>query len=174
MRDADAEIVIDAMTDQEVGDLIRAAWADVPTPAPDQIHAIAWASGDAAWHAFAGVHPNDVDTGSVGFLGCTPLWDLPPAAAAAYVAPYLESLLESVSRQAEVGLFHDVLTRAHVLHCLCTESFWQWTVRPHLSLACRRALYEFVRYLATRHEAVALSLDEILRILGFAEAAISE
>jgi hypothetical protein len=51
-----------------------------------------------------GVHRGN--TTSAGFLGCTPLLDLPPAAAAAHLGTYLLSLLHGLSLQERAGLFH--------------------------------------------------------------------
>ena len=48
---------------------------------------------------FVGIAPVEVDISSPGFLGCTPLLDLPPTAAAPYLGTYLLSLLQGLKFQ---------------------------------------------------------------------------
>lgn len=121
-------------------DLVRAAWSDVPAASAEDVKYLAWGWGEAAARAFTGVAPVDVDRTSAGFLVCTPLDDLPPPAAAAYLGTYLLALLESIAFQRRTGIFHDVLTRAHTLHCLGSQDFMDSVVRPHLDARRKAAL----------------------------------
>ena len=121
-------------------DLVRAAWSDVPAPGAEEVKYLSWGWGEAAARAFSGVAPVDVDRTSAGFLVCTPLDDLPPAAAAAYLGTYLLALLESLAFQRRTGIFHDVLTRAHTLHCIGSQDFIESVVGPHLDARRKAAL----------------------------------
>jgi hypothetical protein len=106
-----------------------------------------------------------VDISSPSFLGCTPLLELPPAAAAAYLGTYLMSFLEGLKFQEESVIFYDVMTRAHLLSCLENEHFWRDTIHPHLSAACRRAVAEFCALVFDRRQMVGLSDNEADRIV---------
>src|SRR5688572_8505297 len=103
---------------------VRAAWSRIPAPPVDDVKWLGWSCGEESWRAFAGIAPMDVDISSPGFYACTPLLDLPPHAAAAYFGTYVLSLLRSLRLQEGTGLFGDLLTRAHVIHCLTNAEFW--------------------------------------------------
>jgi hypothetical protein len=149
---------------------VRRAWSAVPPPPADDLKYLAWGWGEKASLAFIGIAPGDVDILSDGFLACTPLLDLPPAAAAAYMGTYLLSLLHGLALQERTGLFHDILTRAHLLACLTQEDFWRTVIRPFLSVECRQALVELSHYVASRRELLALSVDQSHRIVALALA----
>ncbi len=121
------------MTD--AGELIatvRRAWERIPAPAAVDLQLMAWASGEESWKAFLNKAPVEVDISTPAFLGCTPLYDLPSRASAAYLGTYLLSLLEGLQDQEDSGIFYDILTRAHVLSCLRDSDFWERVIRPHL------------------------------------------
>ena len=122
---------------------------------------MAWGWGEEAWRAFVGIAPAEVDISSGGFLACTPLLDLPAKAAAAYLGTYLLSLLDGLKFQENCGIFYDLLTRAHLIHCLSEPNFWRTVIRPHLPTECQNTLTEFCSYLASRRDLLALSQEEI-------------
>jgi hypothetical protein len=140
---------------------VRAAWSRIPAPPDEDLQYMAWGWGEDAWRAFVGIAPVDVDISSPGFNAATPLLDLPPRAAAAYLGTYLLSLLHSLALQEGTGLFSDLLTRAHVIHCLTEPDFWRNVIRPCLPEECRQTLVEFSSYLTARREMLALSQAEI-------------
>ena len=146
------------------GDLaaaIRRAWSPMPPPPAEDLQSVRWACGEEAWRAFAGRAPVAVDLSTPAFLGCTPLFDLPPRAAAAYLGSYLLSLLEGLEFQEENGIFYDALTRAHVLACLSNSDFWEQVIRPHLDPQCRAALADLTSYLASRRDLLGLGEQKL-------------
>jgi hypothetical protein len=149
---------------------IRAAWSQIPAPPESQLQWIPSICSEDALKAFVGIAPVDVDVSSQGFLGCTPLLDLPPQAAAAYLGSYVLSLLDGLSLQEQSGLFLDIVTRAHVLHCLSNERFWRTVIRPHLPSECRHTLIALAEYLASRADLLGFSKGEADLILDLATA----
>lgn len=147
---------------------VRSAWSRIPPPPEEDLQYVAWGWGEEASRALVGIAPVDVDILSAGFLSCTPLFDLPAVAAAAYLGTYLLSLLHGLELQERTGLFHDVTTRAHLLSCLADEGFWQTVIRPRLPEECRRVLVEFASYLMSRRELLALSSKQADLIVSFA------
>jgi hypothetical protein len=127
---------------------------------------LAWACGEDSWRAFVGVAPVNVDISSPGFLGCTPLLELPEAAAAAYLGTYMLSLIEGLKFQEEFVVFYDILTRAHLISCLSELDFWKDVVHPHLSAECKKVLVQFSAYLAERRELLALTSEEAERLVA--------
>jgi hypothetical protein len=122
---------------------------------------LAWSCGEDAWKAFVNIAPVQVDISTAAFLGATPLLDLPPEAAAAYLGSYLLSLVEGLKFQEANDIFYDVLTRAHVISCLSNPDFWTRVIRPHLSVECRTALVAFASYLVSRRELLALPAQQL-------------
>ena len=66
------------VTTNELYELVRNAWSQVPTPARDDLGMMEWMWGKSSALAFMGIAPIDVDTDSSGFHASTPLMDLPP------------------------------------------------------------------------------------------------
>ncbi len=147
---------------------VRAAWASIPAPPAEDLQYMAWGWGEEAARAFVGVAPVDVDIGSHGFHAATPLLDLPPRAAAAYLGTFLLSLLKGLEFQQAFGLFDDVLSRAHTLTCLTSPAFWKRVIRPLLPLQCREVLAEVVSFLASEQEALALTREQVDTMLALA------
>lgn len=147
---------------------VRQAWADVPAPATQDLQRMAWGWGEDAARTFTGIAPVDVDIHSHGFAAATPLRDLPPRAAAAYLGTYLIALLDGLALQRQLGLFADIVTRAHTLACLTSADFWTEVVRPHLAPAQLAVLAEVVRFLATQQQALALDDEQIRTMLDMA------
>jgi hypothetical protein len=149
---------------------IRNAWSPIPPPPAPQMQYIAEEWGEETLRAFLGIPPMEVDTYTPEFLGCTPLLDLAPSAAAAYLGTYLLSLLEGLAVQERIGVFPDLLTRAHVLNCILQEHFWRTVIRPYLPPPCRQALVDLAYYLVARRELLALTAEETGRITTLATA----
>lgn len=145
------------VTTNELYELVRHAWAPVAAPPIDDLDMMEWKWGGSAAQAFTGIAPVDVDTDSPGFHAATPLMDLPPSAAAAYLGTYLLSLLQSLMLQESAGIYDDIVTRPHTLTCLTNPGFWNRVIRPHLTAPCLRATTEVARHLATRQDELALT-----------------
>lgn len=133
----------------------------VSAPPEDDLKMMEWGWGEQAARAFTGVRPLDVDRRSPGFFAATPLMDLPPRAAAAYLGTYLLSLLESLSFQDSVGLFDDIVTRAHTVTCMTDKVFWDRVVMSHLSASCRAATRDVARCMADNAEELALEPEQV-------------
>ena len=145
---------------------IRAGWAWIPPPPAEDLKYLAWLCSEEAWKSLVNIAPMAVDLSAPGFLSCDPLFDLPPAASAAYLGSYLLALLEGMAFQQDIGMFSDIVTRAHVLHCLSDADFWQNVIRPHLPPECQEVLEAFALYLARHRELLALSAEQSQRIVA--------
>lgn len=162
------------MTASELRDRVRAAWRDVPPPATDEMKGMEWGWGEAAARAFVGVAPVDVDTESAGFHAATPLFDLPPSAAAAYLGTFLISLLSSIELQESIGLFDDLVTRPHTITCLTSESFWARVIRRCLAPTRQHVVEEVVRFLAAKKDVLALTAEQVAAMARLAAPPASE
>ncbi|HYO69707.1 MAG TPA: hypothetical protein VEU33_26885 [Archangium sp.] len=151
-------------------DAVRDAWASVPPPTEEDLQYMDWGWGEEASRAFVGIAPVDVDIRSAGFYAATPLLDLPPRAAAAYLGTYLLSLLRSLERQKAIGIFSDVVTRAHTITCLELPRFWEEVIRPFLPSKCREVLVQVVIFLASEKEALALTQEQADTMVALATA----
>jgi hypothetical protein len=129
---------------------------------------MAWGWGEKAARAFVGVAPVDVDIHSAGFYAATPLLDLPPRAAAAYLGTFVMSLLKGLEFQLAAGIFDDVLSRAHTLTCLTLPDFWEEAIRPFLPSKCREVLAQVVIFLASEQEALALTPEQVDTMVALA------
>jgi hypothetical protein len=147
---------------------VRDAWASIPAPPAEDLKYMEWGWGKEAARTFVGVAPIDVDIHSVGFDSATPLLDIPPRAAAAYLGPFVMSLLEGLKFQQQVGLFDDILSRAHTLTALTLPSFWERAIRPHLPPQAREVLTEVAAYLASEKKALALTDEQVDTMLALA------
>ena len=150
---------------RDLTDKVLCAWGQIPAPPAEDLQYMAWACGEDAWREFVNKPPVKVDISTPAFLACTPLFDLPPGAAAAYLGTYLLSLLASLEFQEESQIFYDILTRSHVLACLSDPNFWEHVIRPNLHGECRTALTELVSYLASRRKLLGLSNQELEQIV---------
>ena len=148
---------------------VRDAWAPIPAPPADDLKYMAWGWGEEAWQAFVNVAPMDVNIDSVGFNAADPLLNLPRRAAAAYLGPYLLSLLRGVQMQMIVGIFHDITTRAHTLTCLVLPDFME-EVKPFLPPKCREVVVQIIAFLVSEgREALALSQETVDRMMASAK-----
>ena len=152
----------------EMIEIVRVAWSTVPAPPEDDMKWMEWESGQAATRALTGVAPMDVDIESSGFFGATPLLDLPPRAAAAYLGTFLLSTLQGLEFQRVVGFFDDVITRAHTLTCLLGQNFWNDVIRKHLSPECQSAVESVTYHLVANRDALALSQKQVDTLLKLA------
>lgn len=141
-------------------DAVRSAWSAVAAPPESDLRLLAWAYGEDTWRAFAGVAPMDVDTTSPAFGMCTPLLELSPRAAAAYLGTYLISLLDGLRAQQKHGIFPDILTRAHTLTCLTSALFWR-KVADELPAPCRLAMRRVVDELIDHQDLLALEPAQV-------------
>lgn len=139
---------------------VREAWASVPAPPAEDLKYMDWGWGEEAAEAFTGVAPMDVNISSAGFQAADPLLNLPPRAAAAYLGTYLRSMLWNLEFQKKVGLFDDIITRAHTLTCLSFPPFWQ-RIKPFLSPKCREVLARVTLHVASEREAFAITPEDI-------------
>jgi hypothetical protein len=139
---------------------VKAAWAVMDAPPPEDMEIMDWEYGKDAERAFVGVRPADVDIDSPGFLAATPLLELPGNAAAAYLGPYLVSLLKGFQIQEAIGVPVDTKTRAHTLFAMAYPDFWTATVSPHLNGACMSVLGKVTRFTLEHSDAFTLSEEE--------------
>jgi hypothetical protein len=139
---------------------VKAAWAGLDTPPSDDMKIMDWEYGESAERAFVGVRPIDVDIDSAGFMAATPLLELPANAAAAYLGPYLVSLLQGFQIQDAVGFPVDVKTRSHTIFVLTSPGFWTDIASPHLSDACVSVLGKVARFTIEHGDAFLLSEEE--------------
>ena len=155
-------------TIRTLSDAIRDAWAAIPAPPAEDLKYMAWGWGEHAAREFTGIAPMDVDTHSEGFYAATPLLDLPSRAAAAYLGTYLLSLLRGLDFQKTVGIFTDVIHRAHTLTCLTFPPFWERVVKPFLPAKCREVLAQVTLFVAFEHEDLALTPEQVdtMRVLA--------
>lgn len=116
-----------------------------------------WGWGEAS-RAFVCIAPVDVDIHSVGFYAATPLQDLRPRAAA-YLGTYLLSLLRSMERQEDIGIYSNVLTRAHTLACLELPDLWADVIRPFLPAKYSEGLVRVVTFLASEKEVLLVTQE---------------
>lgn len=142
---------------------IRHAWRDVPAAAPADVELFATEWGDEAAEAFEGVKPVDVDLTSPGFLVATPLLDLPPGAAAAYLAPFMLSLLRGLEAQDATGVHYDFMTRTHLLASMTWRPFWQDVV-GRLGPAQLGAYLDFCEFVLFRRADLHLDDEEVSMI----------
>lgn len=156
------------MTTDELFQKVRSAWSEIPPPPPGDLSSLELEFGAASATLFIGVPPVDVDISSGGFLGCTPLLLIKPRASAVYLGSYLLSLLDGLTIQKKTGMFADILTRAHVLHCLQQERFWKLALSPNLPPKCRNILIDVAWHIDTNREFLALTSDETAKISRFA------
>lgn len=140
---------------------VQAAWAAVEAPPPQDMAFIDWEYGAEAKATFVGVRPCDVDIDSVGFAAATPLLDLPAHAAAAYLGPYLVSLIKGFQLEEAVGFPVDIKTRSHTIHTLASPNFWVDIANPHLNDACVSVLGKVVRFIVENGETFVLDDDEV-------------
>jgi hypothetical protein len=154
------EAVLPMITARTLSDAVRDAWASIPAPPAEDLKYMAWGWGEDAAREFTGIAPMDVNITSKGFYAADPLLDLPNRAAAAYLGTYLLALLRSLEFQKSIGIFFDVITRAHVITCLRTPDFWE-EVRPFLPPKCREVLAQVTLFVASEHEALALTPEKV-------------
>ena len=151
---------------------VQEAWADVPSPPPEQLQYFEWGWGAEAARAFVGVAPVDVDRRSEGFRAATPLLDLPAPAAAAYVGTFVIALLESIDYQERSEMPDDVLARAHTITCLTLPDFWERVLRPCLPQRCQDVLAKVAAFLASppAKEMLLLTDEQATAMLTLARA----
>jgi hypothetical protein len=167
-RSAQEEALLLMTTSSELMDAVRDAWSSIPAPPVEDLKYMNWGWGEEAARAFTGVAPMDVDIDSVGFFAATPLLDIPPRAAAAYLGTFLVSLLDHLETQKIIGTFIDILSRAHTLTCLELPDFWNRAIRPFLPPKCRRVIADVVTYLVSERELLALRPEQVDTMLALA------
>jgi hypothetical protein len=145
---------------QDLNAEIHAAWAVMEAPAPQDMAVMDWEYGEDAKKAFVGVRPIDVDIGSAGFAAATPLLELPAHAAAAYLGPYLLSLIKGFQIEEAVGFPVDIKTRSYTLFAMSSPTFWTDIAGPHLNDACVSVLGKVARFVVQNDEVFQLSEEE--------------
>lgn len=156
------------MTASELERRVGAAWTGIAAPPAEDMKHMEWGWGQEAARAFVGVAPLEVDIQSTGFCAATPLFDLPPRAAAAYLGTYLLSLLRSLQSQETTGLFYDIVTRAHIITCMTDSLFWQQVVREQLPPSCQQVVADVARFMVASQEALALESEQVQTLLELA------
>lgn len=141
---------------------VQAAWAGLEAPPPQDMAVMNWEYGEEAKDAFVGVRPVNVDIDSVGFMAATPLLELPAHAAAAYLGPYLISLIKGFQIEEVVGFPVDIKTRAHTIFVLASPSFWTDIAAPHLGDTCVSVLGKVTRFIIEHGDVFQLSEEEAL------------
>jgi hypothetical protein len=144
------------------------AWASVPAPPVEDMKLMAWGWGEEAAREFTGVAPMDVDRDSQGFFTAEFLLDLSPRVAAAYLGPFILSALRDLELQKNVGIFWNVEHRAHIITCANSSNFWE-RVWPFLTPKCREVWVQVALYIASEHEALALTPETVATIRALAD-----
>jgi hypothetical protein len=139
---------------------VRAAWAEMEAPPAKDMAFLDWEYGADATRAFVGVRPVDVDIDDAGFLVATPLLDLPAHAAAAYLGPYLVSLIEGFQMEQALGFPVEVKTRVHTIFTLASPNFWIDIASPHLNDVGVSVLGKVTRFVIDHSEVFQLSSEE--------------
>ncbi|WMJ02459.1 hypothetical protein RBU55_13115 [Pseudomonas chlororaphis subsp. aurantiaca] len=139
---------------------VKAAWAELEAPPVQDMAIMNWEYGEDAVHTFVGVRPVDVDINSAGFMAATPLLDLPAHAAAAYLGPYLTSLLEGIQIEEAVGFPIDIKTRTHTIFAMASPSFWTDIASPHLSDTCVSVLGKVAHFIIEHGDVFLFSEEE--------------
>lgn len=140
---------------------VEDAWADVPAPHLVDLRLTGWTWSQEEADAFLDIDPMEVDIDSAGFLAATPLLDLPPQAAAAYLGTFLRALMVSLHEQKVVGFFENPLTRAHVITCLKDRRFWDEVIGPCLSGKRLKVLLEVVDCMVREQADLALDAEDV-------------
>jgi hypothetical protein len=147
-------------TAAELRDRVRECWAHIPAPPLEDVEHFNWEYGEDGARAFVGVAPMDVDRESAGFDAVTPLLDGPPRAAAAYLGTFVMSLLEGIEFQEKVGIFDDLLSRAHTLAALSYPDFWDEVILTEVPPRCRKVIADVVTFLASPPTSGLLALTD--------------
>jgi len=147
-------------TPQDLMAEVKTAWAGLDAPPPADMAIMNWEYGEDAVVAFVGVRPVDVDIDSAGFRVATPLLELPAHAAAAYLGPYLVSILRGFQIQEEVGFPIEIKTLSHTIYALASPGFWTDIASPHLNDACVSALGRVARFVIEHGDAFLVSKEE--------------
>jgi hypothetical protein len=140
---------------------VEEAWADVPAPHLGDLRLTAWNWSQEEADTFIDVAPMAVDINSAGFLAATPLDDLPPQAAAAYLGTFLRALMLSLHEQKVVRFFEDPLTRAHLITCLKNKRFWDDVIKSHISGKRLEVLLEVIECMVQDREDLALDDEDV-------------
>jgi len=159
------------MNARELQQKIRVAWADVTAPSGEYVEkALEWSLCDISQDALLGIAPMDVDIHSPGFDAATPLFDLPSTAAAAYLGTFLLSLIDGLEFQEKVGIFDDLLTRAHTLACLTNRRFCDEAIRKSLPKHRQEVVADVVLFLVAKRDDLALSEEDVEVLLELAQS----
>ncbi len=145
----------------EVKRRVAEAWKPVEAPPIESMEGFEEEFGEELAAAFLRKRPVEVDVLSTGFRNATPLLDLPPDAAGAYLGTYLVSLLHELEMQENSGLFTDLLTRAHTLTALTRPRFWERVIRGSLPKQCYDATLLTVRHLIDMKNFFRLRQEDI-------------
>jgi hypothetical protein len=147
------------------------AWVDVAAPSgEDVVKALKWSLCDSALDTLLGIAPMDVDIHSSGFYAATPLFDLPPTAAAAYLGTFLLSLVDSLEFWEKTGLpMDDLQTGPHTLTFLTRRHFWDEVIRKNLPKHRQEVVADVALFLVARRDALALTEEDVEKLLVLAQ-----
>lgn len=149
---------------RELLEKVKRAWSGIDAPAAEDMQHMEWGWGKQSAEAFRGIKPVDVDINSPGFQAAAPLANLPGRAAAAYLGPYLISLLDGLDIQQKVGFPTDITTRAHTLTVMTAPNFWTEIVRPNLPADCLEVVGEVADLMISERVPLALTDAEVVRL----------
>jgi hypothetical protein len=142
---------------------IREAWSTMPAPDLAGVaHTDYW--DETTERVFAGRAPLAVDIASGDFSVAEPLLDLPDAAAAAYLAPFLLALLKDLRFQLQFGIFTEIITRAHTISMLADEQFQADVVRGTLPPAAQNAVALTAAVMISHADELAITPDNLARL----------
>jgi hypothetical protein len=145
----------------ELSEKVKRVWSGIDAPSIDEMKYMAWSSGNEAARAFIGVKPVDVDISSWEFDAAVPLFDLPARAAAAYLGPYIISMLNGIDLQEEVGFATDIATRSHTLAVMTSPDFWTDIAGPNLPPDCLEIIGEVADLMITKRGLLLLEDAEV-------------
>jgi hypothetical protein len=151
-------------TPLELSTKLKRVWSLIEAPPADDMKYMEWGWGKEAAEAFSGVKPIDVDIDSIGFQAASPLLDLPARAAAAYLGPYIISLLEGLDLQEKAGFPIDIATRSHTLTVMTDPNFWTNIAGPYLPPTCLEVLGEVADLMISQRGQLALTDEDVAKL----------
>lgn len=144
----------------DLADEVQSAWSAFNAARAEEMEYFTIGWGQRVKHLFVGIRPVDVDIDDEDFLTEGPLHDLHPAAAAAYLGPYLRALLLDLAFQEKIGYFTEPMLRSHVIVFLASPTAWPDVLKPYLPVQCKKTLGLVVDYFLASEKLLYISDEQ--------------